>query len=139
MGEYFCEVCKFYDDETPKGQFRCDDCGICRLDLVIQSCCVTTTRVENSIRHHCPVCCEYLFDSILDITVLKCGHTMHRNCLNKMKKHEQHAFRNFLSWSFTINSCPICFKSIFDMSTVWRMIDDELGVDVATVGHTICG
>lgn len=31
MGEYFCEVCKFYDDDTTKGQFHCDDCGICRV------------------------------------------------------------------------------------------------------------
>ncbi|KAF3683647.1 putative lipase-like [Capsicum annuum] len=31
MGEYFCEVCKFYDDDIDKGQFHCDDCGICSL------------------------------------------------------------------------------------------------------------
>ncbi|KAL3334746.1 hypothetical protein AABB24_031129 [Solanum stoloniferum] len=31
MGEYFCEVCKFYDDDTDKEQFHCDDCGICRV------------------------------------------------------------------------------------------------------------
>ncbi|OVA04355.1 zinc finger protein [Macleaya cordata] len=31
MGEYFCEVCKFYDDDTEKGQFHCNDCGICRV------------------------------------------------------------------------------------------------------------
>lgn len=60
MGEYFCEICKFYDDDViwssiqrfwlktfdsrsnlmlnrhsclvqiDKGQFHCDDCGICR-------------------------------------------------------------------------------------------------------------
>ncbi|RZC52458.1 hypothetical protein C5167_020877 [Papaver somniferum] len=31
MGEYFCEICKFYDDDTDKGQFHCNDCGICRV------------------------------------------------------------------------------------------------------------
>ncbi|KAK9933699.1 hypothetical protein M0R45_020879 [Rubus argutus] len=31
MGEYFCDICKFYDDDTEKGQFHCHDCGICRI------------------------------------------------------------------------------------------------------------
>ncbi|MFQ6656930.1 hypothetical protein Gotur_026828 [Gossypium turneri] len=31
MGEYFCDICKFYDDDITKGQFHCNDCGICRL------------------------------------------------------------------------------------------------------------
>ncbi|KAK9086563.1 hypothetical protein Syun_028957 [Stephania yunnanensis] len=30
MGEYFCDVCVFYDDDTTKGQFHCKECGICR-------------------------------------------------------------------------------------------------------------
>jgi hypothetical protein len=58
MGEYFCDICKFYDDDvsskfiicsystlyhsyplmhfysftvqTEKGQYHCNDCGICR-------------------------------------------------------------------------------------------------------------
>ncbi|KAB5527470.1 hypothetical protein DKX38_021317 [Salix brachista] len=31
MGEYFCDICKFYDDDTSKQHFHCDGCGICRL------------------------------------------------------------------------------------------------------------
>uniref|UniRef100_A0A2N9EC59 CHY-type domain-containing protein n=1 Tax=Fagus sylvatica TaxID=28930 RepID=A0A2N9EC59_FAGSY len=31
MGEYYCDVCKFYDDDTSKGQFHCEECGICRV------------------------------------------------------------------------------------------------------------
>ncbi|KAI4378905.1 hypothetical protein MLD38_016324 [Melastoma candidum] len=34
MGEYFCNICKFYDDDTEKGQFHCNDCGICRTELI---------------------------------------------------------------------------------------------------------
>jgi len=54
MGEYFCDICKFYDDDVSfkfhcfcicfvpfklmhvallqigKGQYHCNDCGICR-------------------------------------------------------------------------------------------------------------
>ncbi|KAM1715003.1 hypothetical protein ACFX12_025539 [Malus domestica] len=31
MGEYFHDICKFYDDDTTKEQFHCNDCGICRI------------------------------------------------------------------------------------------------------------
>ena len=31
FGGYFCEVCRFYDNDTSKGQFHCDGCGICRV------------------------------------------------------------------------------------------------------------
>ncbi|THU70179.1 hypothetical protein C4D60_Mb08t22290 [Musa balbisiana] len=33
MGEYFCVVCRFYDDDVDKGHYHCEDCGICRLAL----------------------------------------------------------------------------------------------------------
>ena len=29
FGRYFCEKCRLFDD-TDKGQYHCDDCGICR-------------------------------------------------------------------------------------------------------------
>ena len=31
FGEFFCEPCRFYDDDLTKGQFHCDGCGICRV------------------------------------------------------------------------------------------------------------
>ena len=31
FGEYFCEPCRFYDDDTSKGQFHCVGCGLCRV------------------------------------------------------------------------------------------------------------
>ncbi|PWA64538.1 E3 ubiquitin-protein ligase MIEL1 [Artemisia annua] len=110
MGEYYCEICKFFDDDTSKEQFHCDDCGICRVGgrenyfhcKKCGSCYALSLRnnhscVENSMRHHCPICYEYLFDSLKDTTVMKCGHTMHSECYNEMIKRS----------SF---SCPICSK-----------------------------
>ncbi|ERN16907.1 hypothetical protein AMTRI_Chr02g264560 [Amborella trichopoda] len=130
MGEYFCAVCKFYDDDTSKGQFHCDECGICRVGgreeyfhcKKCGSCYSVKLRnnhvcVENSMRHHCSVCYEYLFDSLKDTTVLKCGHTMHFECLMEMKEHNQY-------------SCPICFKSVCDMTKVWQKIDDEIAATI---------
>jgi len=34
---------------------------------------------------------QYLFDSVMDISVLPCGHTMHRACLRQMTLHSQYA------------------------------------------------
>ncbi|KAK9146854.1 hypothetical protein Sjap_006757 [Stephania japonica] len=130
MGEYFCDVCVFYDDDTTKEQFHCKECGICRIGgrenffhcQRCGSCYSINLRdnhscVENSMRHHCPICFEYLFDSLKDTTVLKCGHTIHLECLTEMTSRNQY-------------SCPICSKSVFDMSKAWKRFDEEVEATV---------
>ncbi|KAK1395130.1 E3 ubiquitin-protein ligase MIEL1 [Heracleum sosnowskyi] len=130
MGEYFCAVCKFYDDDTDKQQFHCDDCGICRVGgrenffhcNKCGSCYSVGLRnnhscVENSMHHHCPICYEYLFDSLQDTTVMKCGHTMHFECYHEMIKRDKYC-------------CPICSKSVVDMSRTWKRIDEEIEATV---------
>ncbi|KAJ8434401.1 hypothetical protein Cgig2_002603 [Carnegiea gigantea] len=194
MGEYFCEVCKFYDDETDKKQFHCNECGICRvggrenffhcqkcgmrsypflssgylrvnllwitlyilcpfwdfilslrvrekvewllasqhegkaschigyLDLSLDrgtgSCYSVSIRdnhlcVENAMKNCCPICYEYLFDSVKGTTVMRCGHTIHLECYYDMLKQKQYR-------------CPICSKSTVDMSRNWERLDEEL-------------
>ncbi|KAJ8431161.1 hypothetical protein Cgig2_030100 [Carnegiea gigantea] len=166
MGEYFCEICKFYDDDVrnplgltlffcqinkkgkplnfirallrleiwksrylvliDKEQFHCNDCGICRVGghenffhcKKCGSCYSVALRdnhmcVENSMRHHCPICYEYLFDSLKDTTVLRCGHTMHCECYHEMIKRDKYI-------------CPICSKSVIDMSRTWKRLDEEI-------------
>ncbi|KAK1592498.1 hypothetical protein Q3G72_025830 [Acer saccharum] len=123
MGEYFCEICKFYVDDTEKQQFHCDDCGICRVGGLENffhcekcgSCYSNSLRdnhlcVENSMRHHCPICYEYLFDPLKDTTVMKCGHAMHSECYHEMIKRD---------------NCCICSNSIIDVSRTWKRIDEE--------------
>ncbi|KAA3480989.1 RING finger and CHY zinc finger domain-containing protein 1 [Gossypium australe] len=189
MGEYFCAICMFFDDDTEKEHFHCHDCGICRvggrdnffhckkcgmyltplhpisylimlgskfLDSIpylfysmvhlfvlhnnhmyfrhwAGSCYAIALRdnhlcVENSMRHHCPICYEvhlfyflqlylYLFDSLKDTTVMKCGHTMHYECYYEMIKRNKYC-------------CPICSKSVIDMSRTWKRIDEEIEATV---------
>eukprot|EP00960_Hanusia_phi_P011019 323741-Hanusia_phi.AAC.1 len=31
FGKYYCDICKFFDDDLSKGVFHCNDCGICRI------------------------------------------------------------------------------------------------------------
>ena len=45
--------------------------------------------VENSMRQNCPVCFEYLFDSVRPTAVLPCGHTIHSDCLKEMEHNRQ--------------------------------------------------
>ena len=37
--------------------------------------------MQNSMRQNCPVCFEFLFDSVRPTAVLPCGHTIHSDCL----------------------------------------------------------
>ncbi|XP_057964814.1 E3 ubiquitin-protein ligase MIEL1 isoform X1 [Malania oleifera] len=128
MGEYFCEICKFYDDNTEKQQFHCNDCGICRLvtKLVVvrtsftvkRSCYAVSLRnnhfcVENSMKDHCPICYEYLFDSVKGTVIMACGHTMHMECHDEMRSQNQYR-------------CPRCSKSVFDMSRTWEILGAEI-------------
>uniref|UniRef100_A0A6P3ZA79 E3 ubiquitin-protein ligase RZFP34-like n=1 Tax=Ziziphus jujuba TaxID=326968 RepID=A0A6P3ZA79_ZIZJJ len=124
MGKYFCSICKFFDDDTSKNQYHCDDCGICRTGGKENffhcnncGCCYSKLMegghpcVERAMHHNCPVCFEFLFDSRKDISVLPCGHTIHLDCLKEMELHFQY-------------SCPVCSKSIYDMSKVWKKLDE---------------
>jgi len=91
FGRYSCMQCNFFDDDTTKQQFHCSDCGICRVGGRANffhcgtcNCCYSTSLrdshvcVTNSMHQNCPVCFEYLFDSIRPISVLPCGHTIHQ-------------------------------------------------------------
>ncbi|KAH7676778.1 Ring finger and CHY zinc finger domain-containing protein plant protein [Dioscorea alata] len=127
MGEYFCAICKFLDDDIQKRkQYHCDDCGICRLGgrenffhcKKCDACYSVELRdkhscVENSMRHHCAICQEFLFDSSEATTVMECGHTMHSKCLVEMLEHERY-------------TCPICSQSLIDMSNMQREPDEEV-------------
>ncbi|KAI8017044.1 putative E3 ubiquitin-protein ligase RZFP34 [Camellia lanceoleosa] len=116
MGRYFCETCKLFDDDTSKKQYHCNGCGICRIGGRENffhcnkcRCCYSVLLknshpcVEGAMHNDCPVCFEYLFESRNDVTVMPCGHTIHESRLKDMHEHYRYA-------------CPICSKSVCDMS-----------------------
>ncbi|XP_015874181.1 probable E3 ubiquitin-protein ligase RZFP34 isoform X1 [Ziziphus jujuba] len=130
MGNYFCETCKLFDDDISKKQYHCSGCGICRIGgrenffhCYKCGCCYSMVLknshpcVEGAMHHDCPVCFEYLFESRNDVTVLPCGHTIHENCLKDMREHYQLCDRY---------ACPLCSKSVCDMSKVWEKFDMEI-------------
>ncbi|XP_023523417.1 probable E3 ubiquitin-protein ligase RZFP34 [Cucurbita pepo subsp. pepo] len=112
--------------QASKKQYHCDGCGICRIGGRENffhchkcGCCYSAILknshpcIEGAMHHDCPVCFEYLFDSTNDVSVMPCGHTIHQNCLNAMRDHFQFA-------------CPLCSKSVCDMSKVWEKFDMEI-------------
>jgi RING finger/CHY zinc finger protein 1 len=56
---------------------------------------------------------QYLFDSVKAAHVMKCGHTMHMDCFEQMINENQYR-------------CPICAKSMVDMSPSWHLLDFEI-------------
>ena len=127
FGAYYCEKCQFYDDDVSRQQFHCEGCGICRVGGKTNffhcdrcGCCYSTTLrnehkcIENSMRRQCPVCLDYLFDSVKPISVLvRCGHAMHEACLQSL--HENSLYR-----------CPLCAVSTIDTSAAWSSFDERI-------------
>lgn len=126
MGEYYCDKCKLWDDDVTKEQYHCDGCGICRIGGHTNffhcqrcGCCYANVLkdghacVERAMHHNCPVCFEFLFESTKGIFVMPCGHTIHWDCVKEMQAHFQFA-------------CPLCSKSVWDMSRIWERLDEEL-------------
>nr|KJB23197.1 hypothetical protein B456_004G086200 [Gossypium raimondii] len=123
--QVICSICNTQQEIT-KGQFHCNDCGICRVggrDKFFHcekcgSCYRVDLRdnhfcVENSMKSYCPICFEYLFDSVKSTRIMKCGHTMHMECFSQMTMQNQYR-------------CPICCKAVLDMSAFWEDLDMDV-------------
>ncbi|KAL4236129.1 RING finger and CHY zinc finger domain-containing protein 1 [Mactra antiquata] len=125
FGKYFCVKCRLYDD-ADKGQFHCDGCGLCRVGgqekfFHCEKCdmCLAITLkgkhkcIEDSSRRNCAVCLEDLHTSRTDAHIPKCGHLIHRLCLESCMKTGNYA-------------CPTCGESLVDMKKAWKILDDEV-------------
>eukprot|EP00126_Sphaerothecum_destruens_P005188 Sdes_comp18625_c0_seq1m8810 len=126
FARYFCHICKLYDDTPEKSIFHCDECGLCRVGDKSQykhckRCCACISSanwsshkcVENALKDQCPVCFEDMFQSILEVIFLRCGHACHKLCLEELVKHDYR--------------CPVCLKSISqDTSFINNTIDSYL-------------
>lgn len=122
FGKYYCLVCRLYDKD--KGQYHCDKCGICRVgpkDQFFHCDTCNTCLAKNLIGKHkcvenvsqsvCPICQEFLHTSRQELSIPKCGHMIHRECLNSY--YQQGLYQ-----------CPMCKESMVDMSSVWAQMDN---------------
>uniref|UniRef100_A0A2C9VNG9 CHY-type domain-containing protein n=1 Tax=Manihot esculenta TaxID=3983 RepID=A0A2C9VNG9_MANES len=121
MAKYYCSICKFFDDE--RNVYHCPFCNLCRVGNGLGvdffhcmkcNCCLAMKLVDHKCREkgleiNCPICCDFLFTSSLSVKALPCGHFMHSNC--------------FQAYTCSHYICPICSKSLGDMSVYFGMLD----------------
>ncbi|KAM7220478.1 hypothetical protein V8F06_004067 [Rhypophila decipiens] len=120
--QYYCGVCKLWNDDPNKPIYHCNDCGLCRVGQGLgkdffhcKKCmaCISVAGghkcIERSIDCDCPICGEYMFSSPRPVVFMQCGHSIHRHCFTE---HMQSSYK-----------CPICNKSCINMEYQFRNYD----------------
>ncbi|KAK0740993.1 zinc-ribbon-domain-containing protein, partial [Schizothecium vesticola] len=119
---YFCGVCKLWNDDPNKSIYHCSDCGLCRVGQGLgrdffhcKKCmaCISLAGghkcIERSVDCDCPICGDYLFNSPKSVVFMQCGHSIHKTCFYE---HMQTSYK-----------CPLCSKSCVNMETQFRNYD----------------
>ncbi len=114
-----------YNIDTKKECYHCNECGICRIgnrkdyihcnecNLCINKKTFNTHICKLNVKEfNCPICLKDIWDYNDSPYVLKCGHSVHYKC-----------FVNYINEGNNYK-CPICKKSIVDMTHHWNMLDD---------------
>jgi len=68
--------------------------------------------IQQTLGGDCSICMDTLFDSTKPLKKLRCGHVMHLECYTQFCK--------------TTYKCPICKKSMEDMSDYFALIDRSI-------------
>jgi translation initiation factor 2 beta subunit (eIF-2beta)/eIF-5 len=125
MATYYCNICKFFDNSPNATVYHCDKCGLCRrgkgLGIDFQHCdncnaCIgmsnldTHVCIEKILESNCPICLEWMHNSVSPPMFLKCGHPMHVKCFEKFARS---SFR-----------CPTCLKAAGDMRDQDHVIEE---------------
>ena len=127
FGNYFCRVCRLYENNLNKNIYHCDGCKICRrgpkenfFDCDICEACLTIESqgshkcIVGATKIDCVICQENLFYSRIQSIRMSCGHYIHGTCLEEMIK-SQH---------FT---CPLCLKYIISgVKSFTEELDKEI-------------
>ncbi|KAK4280791.1 hypothetical protein QN277_012367 [Acacia crassicarpa] len=127
MAKYYCNICKFFDDE--RNVYHCPFCNLCRVGRGLGidyfhcmkcNCCLGIKSashkcLEKGLEMNCPICCDDLFTSSATVRALPCGHYMHSAC--------------FQAYTCNHYTCPICSKSLGDMAVYFGMLDALLAAE----------
>lgn len=121
LGNHFCSICRFHDSTPNKPIYHCDKCGLCRVGKFdsffhcdeCKNCFPSKEHPCRKISGDCPICGEDLYTSTKSFTFFRCGHAIHKPCL------EHYIRSNFI--------CPICRKSLLkDMSSITKALDRSI-------------
>jgi len=129
LARYYCDKCKLWDDDPRKPIYHCYDCGICRIGEGLgkdffhcKKCgvCMAISLlgshrcIERSTECDCPICGEFMFNSIKTVVFMACGHPVHQSCYHEHLKHS------------TFSRCPTCSKTIGNSEHAFRLLDNEI-------------
>lgn len=127
FGEYYCDVCNFFDNDVEKGIYHCDKCGICRVNnnKEYYHCdnCDQCLSIEMQDKHVCtsikdelcPVCSEEIHKTVRKIIKNKCNHWIHIDCMTEMLKSNNYR-------------CPLCSKSMIDLTEHNNYLDFQISM-----------
>jgi RING finger/CHY zinc finger protein 1 len=116
--KYFCNICKEF---TNNEMYHCKECDACVTSdhngyIHCKKCnyCVERLYYKN---HICKdnindTCCICLEPFIKNIIIAKCGHMFHNTC-----------YVNLIKTSY---KCPLCSKSIKDMTKEFNKLDNNI-------------
>jgi zinc finger-like protein len=127
VANYYCAVCKLLDS-SGRNVYHCPLCNVCRvgkgLGIDYEHCMKCNTCVPMGKPHSCRpgtkddvcvICLEGLFSSTDAVRELPCGHMLHAACFTEYTRHRY--------------SCPVCRKSMGDMTAYFAMIDRLLAAE----------
>ena len=96
--------------EEGKTYSHCKQCDACFEDVHE---CTTNVKGANVRDEKCPICFEVMFNSREAFFFMDCGHQIHHSCFTEsLNQHSNY-------------KCPICKKSVFDMSSIWASMKFE--------------
>ena len=124
LAKYYCNICHLFEDDMDRsGNIRhCDSCGFCRLGKDTKHCdkcnmCFHSNNFDNHnckdniYCNNCPICLEDIYSSTSNAISLECGHIVHNRCLQESLENGEYR-------------CPLCKKSIGDMTLHWDFISN---------------
>lgn len=129
FAEYFCDICKYHNNEKDLDIYHCNKCNMCikgsESDFTHCNTCNMCMHISIINNHKCidnrndstcPICNIMIKDSPDEPMILeKCNHIIHINCFN--------------SYILSNYKCPICIKTITDFGfykTVFNRYDEIL-------------
>lgn len=121
FGYYFCAICNIFDD-IDKDYVHCNKCNICRVarGRKIVHCDTCEMCYMDEFKHKCiniddcPICYDSVKTCTSGVRILNCGHKLHTQCYIDLLK--------------TNYKCPICKKSVADMSQMFQIMDQQISL-----------
>ena len=125
FARYTCLPCRMFD-ETDKGQFHCNGCGICRIGgqqnythcnrcgvCYVNAKYVNHTCALGRLERNCTVCLEDLHSATEQLYEPRCGHVLHFKCYAQLRQAHR-------------TTCPTCSRSFEDSVLRWQLMDAQI-------------